>query len=562
MPLKSPFPSVEIPDCSIVSYTFTSPTHPLSKDRPLYIDANDTSNFLTHHAYRLYAQRLAAGLRRNGFKPGDRLLLYSGNTIYFPVIVMGVIMAGGIFTGANPTYVAREVAYQLEDSGAKFMLVATSSLDTGLEAASQVGLSKSSVFVFDGQSRGEPVQGTRHWSSLLASEIDGRGFTWDPCTSPEESERTIALNYSSGTTGPPKGVEITHKNYVANCTQVKAHQDRQVKTKEEEENETFLGIIPMYHALGQTWFVVYVPTLAAKCYVMPKFEFEKVMDAIEKFRVTSLSLVPPIVVAMAKHPDVRRGKWDLSSVRTVQVGAAPLGSEACREFDGLFNQNRSPSTEINIKQGWGMTEGTCTLVFFDPTRKSLSYSVGSPLPNTELKFMNDDGTAEVPPHEHGEIWVKAPNVMKGYWRNEKATKETLTPDGWLKSGDIGYFDKDGLVYIVDRRKELIKVKGNQVAPAELEALLLDHPAVNDAAVIGVPHNGDEAPRAYIVLNAGGSATAEEIQSWVEKRVSRHKRLKGGVRFVDQVPKNPSGKILRKFLREKAAKEMKGERPRL
>ena len=233
-----------------------------------------------------------------------------------------------------------------------------------------------------------------------------------------------------------------------------------------------------------------------------------------------------------------------------------------QEFETLWEGKKPPGKEVNVRQGWGMTEGTCTLTHFDPSRMSLSNSVGEPIANVELRFMNEDGTVEIPQGERGEIWVKAPNVMKGYWKNEQATKDTMTPDRWLKTGDIGYVDEEGLVYIVDRKKELIKVKGNQVAPAELEALLLDHPAIADAAIIGVPHGEDEAPRAYVRLNAGASASAEEIQSFVQKRVSKHKQLIGGVRFIDEIPKNPSGKILRKFLREKAAKEVEGPKARL
>lgn len=207
MPLKSPFHSGPIPDCSFATYLFTSPTHPQDNTKPIFVDAEDTRNFLTMYTYRLYAQRLAAGLRKQGFKSGDRLLLYSGNNIYFPVIILGAIMAGGIFTGANPTYVAREVVYQLQDSEATFFLMAPGSSAVGLEAVKEAGLDKSRVFMFDSHSKGNtPQDGFEHWSTLLASEDEGKAYSWDPCTRPGECNRTIALNYSSGTTGRPKGV--------------------------------------------------------------------------------------------------------------------------------------------------------------------------------------------------------------------------------------------------------------------------------------------------------------------------------------------------------------------
>jgi len=262
-------------------------------------------------------------------------------------------------------------------------------------------------------------------------------------------------------------------------------------------------------------------------------------------------LVPPIVVAIAKSPLTR--KYDLSSIRKVLSGAAPLGREQSLEFERIW-----PNGQVNLKQGWGMTEVTCGGLSWDPNMRSDSASVGELMANCEAKIMNDDGTAEVPRGEHGEIWIRGPNVMMGYWKNPKATAETLTPDRWLKSGDICYVDSRGYFNIVDRRKELIKVKGNQVAPAELEGVLLEHPAVSDAAVVGVTIEGEELPRAYIVLREGHKAKPDEIAQWISTRVARHKRLAGGVKIIDSIPKNPSGKILRKILRERAAGESNSE----
>ena len=264
-----------------------------------------------------------------------------------------------IFTGTNPAYVARELAHQLENSGAKFLLTSPASLAIALEAASHVGLPESQVFVFDGRTEPSAVKlGPRYWSSLLASEDEGTKFEWDACTGPGESDRTVALNYSSGTTGLPKGVEITHRNYVSNCLQQNHFFALWDENRREEEKETdiFLCNLPMFHAYGQTHFAVLAPRRGKTTYVMPKFEFEKMLDVIEKYRVTNITAVPPIVVAMAKYSDIKKGRWDLGSIRAIGSGAAPLSREACQELEKIWEGKKEPGREVNVKQGWGMTE--------------------------------------------------------------------------------------------------------------------------------------------------------------------------------------------------------------
>ncbi|KAH8722725.1 hypothetical protein GQ44DRAFT_751280 [Phaeosphaeriaceae sp. PMI808] len=559
MVIKSRF-SFPIPQVSLPTYIFESPTEELPKT-PAYISAKDPEKYhLSLHDYRLYAQRLASGLRRSGLQPGDRVLLFSGNTLYFPSTVMGVIMAEGIFTGANPTYVARELVYQLQDSGARYLICAESSLDTGVAAAKQIGMSADRIFIFDdgvATFEGKKVEkntelgNVRHWTELLDSVENGSKYHWPNLQSKEELDRVVALNYSSGTTGVAKGVMITHRNYVVNCSQ-QLHMASQTSDYEEELARTrMLCFLPMYHAMAQATFCVNAMKLRVAVYVMPKFDFLEFLTYVQKYRITNLVLVPPIIVAMVKHPATK--KFDLSSVERVTSGAAPLGREVCDEFEKLW-----PSGQVNVKQGWGMTEVTCAATMFSPDKRSESFSVGEILANCEAKIvLDDEGKAEAPQGERGEVWVRGPNVMKGYWNKPDATKATLTPDGWLRTGDVAYVDKDNHFFIVDRIKELIKVKGLQVAPAELEAILLEHPDVQDVAVIGVTIDGNELPRAYVVPQTPEKATpevAEGIKSWLAERVSRHKRLEGGVHFVDAVPKNPSGKILRKELREKAALE--------
>lgn len=563
MPFKSRW-HIDIPDVHLATALFTSPTHPLSTTHRSFSEAaRPDTHYFTTHDFRLWSQRFAAGLRNSGLQTGDRLLLFSGNDLFFPVVFMGTIMAGGIFSGANPTYVARELAYQLRDSGATYLLCAEGSIQTGLEAAEMAGLAREKIFVFnnslyeDGATEAEAqkarseYKGCRYWGELVASVDEGNGFAWEELNTLEKADRTLALNYSSGTTGVPKGVEITHKNYVANMLQYNHLFYLNPNWKEKQRRARWLCFLPMYHAMAQNILIAAALARNIPVYIMPKFDFIQMLEYTQKFRISDLILVPPIVVALAKHPAVRSGKYDLSSVESIGSGAAPLGREVCEEVEALFDDGR-----INIRQGWGMTETTCSALGWDPNMKCTTASVGELNANCEAKIVADDGT-ELGRNQRGELWVRGQNIMKGYWRNPKATKETKTEDGWLKTGDIAFVDDDGHFHVVDRKKELIKVKGNQVAPAELEALLLEHPAVADAAVIGVPYDNDERPRAYIVLKAGSSATSEDIVAFMSGKVSPIKRITGGVAFVDAIPKNPSGKILRKILRERAKAEIQG-----
>ncbi|CAI0641370.1 unnamed protein product [Colletotrichum noveboracense] len=562
MPIKSRW-SEPIPNCSLQKWIFGSSSAPLS-DRKAFYDADrPETHYLTFTDYRLVAKQIAIGLQKAGLKPGDRVLLFSGNNLFFPVIFIGVLMAGGIFTGANPTFVPRELAYQLKDSGAVFMVAAEGSLDTALAAAKEVQMPASNVFVFDttipGSSQPEkPARGgARHWTELIAPKAQAEKFEWvEPA---DARTTTCCLNYSSGTTGVPKGVEITHYSYVANgCGVVK------VSALEEDHEASIarsvgLCFLPLYHAYAQTYFVANFAKQGIPVYIMTGFDFVKMLTYIQRYRVTQLVSVPPILVALTKHPIT--AKFDLSSLESVGSGAAPLAEDVARQAEKLLKK-----PDLIVRQGWGMTEVTCTAMTWDPSRLVRSSSVGELMPNYMAKLVDESDKEITEPKVPGELLVTGPTVMRGYWRNPKATQETIDTDSegnrWLRTGDIAYVDEfktGGLFYIVDRKKELIKVKGNQVAPAELEALLLERPDIADVAVIGVTINGEEFPRAYVVQSPGTNTSGEEIAKWLEERVAKHKRLRGGVAFTDVIPKNPSGKILRKILREQAKKEV-GDEP--
>lgn len=445
MPYSSRW-TIPISQITLPTYLFGSPHAPLP-DNPCFIDSERPEYALSKKDYRLWSQRFAAGLIASGLKRGDVVLLYSGNTIFFPVAILGIIMAGGIFTGANPGYNAREVSYQLSNSGAKYMLCSNASLSAGIEAAQEVGLKQQNVFVFDDgydtyNGKGKDEMGCRHWSALLSTIADGSKFEW--AESRKMLHDTIALNYSSGTTGLPKGVEVTHLNYVSNTTQHMHLMTLADNFEQDRSSMRWLCIVPMYHAMGQTIFSVGGPYYDIPVYIMRRFAFEPMLEAVQKYRITDLTLVPPVVVAMAKSPITKN--YDLSSVKKAGSGAAPLGKEVVAEFETLW-----PQGVINVRQGYGMTETTCSVLGWDPTKPNDASSCGEPNANVEIKLVNPETLEEVTAGDRGELWARGANIMKGYWKNEKETRETITPDGWLRTGDIAIVDK-GLFYIVDRMK--------------------------------------------------------------------------------------------------------------
>lgn len=352
MPFKSRW-QANIPDTHLASFLFTSPSHPLPRNNRSFSEAANPDRYFTTHDFRLWCQRFAAGLRKSGVQTGDRVLLFSGNNLFFPVVFMGTIMAGCIFSGANPTFTPSELAYQLQDSGSTYLICAGASIDTGIEAAGLAGLGQDRVFVFDDalyEGQGQGQKGCKHWKELVAPVEEGSQFVWEELSTPEAADRTLALNYSSGTTGKPKGVEITHKNYVANTIQYSYLFFLNPDYKERLARTRLLCYLPMYHAMAQNIFIAGALNRGVPVYIMPKFDFIKMLEYTEKYRITEIIAVPPVIVALAKHPDVRSRKYDLSSVQTVGSGAAPLGREVSEELESIW------PGKINVKQAWGMTE--------------------------------------------------------------------------------------------------------------------------------------------------------------------------------------------------------------
>ncbi|EXJ71389.1 4-coumarate-CoA ligase [Cladophialophora psammophila CBS 110553] len=566
--------SVDIPECSFPTFVFGDAKADLGSE-PCFLDASHPGErLLTRSSFKLWSQRLAIGLRRHAhFQDGDRVVVFSGNSLAVPVAFFGIVMAGGVFSGANPSHTARELAHQLRDSGASVVLCADVLVQTALEAAKLCDLDPSRIFLLndtlfweaDPNEREPVTQGCRSWDALMAPEVKARNYAWPTLDGPGDCDKTIALNYSSGTTGMAKGVEITHRNYVANTLQLNFLSTLWPDHRERTQKARWLCYLPLYHALAQTLYIACGLQRKIPVYLMAKFYLLEVLNNVQRFRITDLALVPPIAVALVKHPATRT--FDLSSISAVTCGAAPLSRDICQRLEKVWDG------KVNVKQGWGMTEVTSSLLGWDPTQYSNSSGVGELNPNCEARIMQvvekSDGTEEfIPvtqrgPDHTGELWVRGPNVMKGYWRNPSATANTFVEDRegrWLRTGDVAYVDHTGCFFIVDRIKELIKVKGNQVAPAELEALILEHPDVVDVAVIGkLTEEGDEKPCAFVQKRPGATITSKDIEELVRHRTARFKWLAGGVHWIDAVPKNPSGKILRRHLRDLARQKPSAER---
>jgi acyl-CoA synthetase (AMP-forming)/AMP-acid ligase II len=418
----------------------------------------------------------------------------------------------------NPLLTPEEVGKQLADSSGR-ALIAMPEL---IPALSAVATETGADFVW---SLG-PAAGVEDVLSLGEPGAKPAAVEIDPA-------RDLAiLPYSSGTTGAMKGVMLTHRNLVANIEQT-------LTSLPITDEDTLVGVLPFFHIYGQTVVLNLGLAQGATIVTMPRFDLERLLEIVEEHRVTWLHIVPPVVLAFANAPQVE-GR-DLSTLKMVISGAAPLDAELARRAEARIG--------APIRQGYGLTE-LSPVSHKSPIAKAAETppgSVGPVLPNTEMRLVDPDTGEDAGPGEEGEIWIRGPQVMIGYLRNPEATAATITPDGWLRTGDIGRIDENGYTYIVDRLKELIKYKAYQVPPAELEAVLVSHPKIKDAGVIGVPHeDGGEAPKACIVAEDG--VDPDEVMAYVADRVAPYKRIRE-VELVEEIPKSASGKILRRLLRE-------------
>ncbi|EFW23083.1 hypothetical protein D8B26_006609 [Coccidioides posadasii str. Silveira] len=483
--------------------------------------------------------------------------IYSFNTIDFLVLCWAIHRCGGIASPANAVYSGPELTYQLKDSGAQSLFTCLPSLPIALEAAAQAGIPRNRIYILDLPTEftgsTEAPQGMRTLEQFITEGYSLPKLEKLNFGPGQGARQTAFLCYSSGTSGLPKGVKIAHRNVIANTLQMMVyeapHRNSLKPAGQGAFNDVALGLLPQSHIYSLVVMCHCGPYRGDQVIVLPKFELNHYLQTVEKYKISTLYLVPPIIIAMLRNKELC-DKRDLSAVRAIFTGAAPLGKETADEL-----QQWKPSWLI--KQGYGMTE-TCTVVCTTSSHDVWLGSSGSILPGIECKIISPEGVELTGYDEPGELVVKSPSVVLGYLNNEKATEETFI-DGWMRTGDEAVVrvapSGNEHIFIVDRIKELIKVKGLQVAPAELEAHILSHPNVADCAVIPVPDDSaGELPKAFVVKSSSAgsddAATIRAIMKHVEDHKARHKWLKGGVEFLDVIPKSPSGKILRRLLRDK------------
>ncbi|MDM0066516.1 AMP-binding protein [Variovorax sp. J31P207] len=465
--------------------------------------------------------RFAAGLAAQGFKPGDVLLLFAPNSPEWPIAALGAMAAGGVVSGANPMYGAADLAHQMRDANARFVFTLPTLLPTVREAAALAG--GATVVVL-----GE-AEGALAFASLMA------------CTDPEpapdiDPDALAALPYSSGTTGMAKGVMLTHATIVANVSQY-------LQAYAHPPDKVLLAFLPMFHIFGFTIITLCGLVAGCRLVTVPRFEPEAFLKAIATYRVSRLAVVPPVMHFLGLHPMV--DDFDLSSLEVIGSGAAPLGA--------ALEHKVAERLKCKVLQGYGMTESSGCVTVSHPDRIHAGTS-GQILPGTQARVVDPATGADVARGQSGELWFRGPQAFKGYLNQPEATAATFTDDGWVRTGDLVTIDADGYLTVTDRLKELIKVKGFQVAPAELEALLYTHPQVADAAVIGRPDDrAGEMPVAYVV--ARGALAAADLKAWVAERVVAYKQL-GDVVLCEAIPKTPAGKILRRVLRQQDAVRMR------
>ena len=499
MIFHAPKTPIEIPDMALTPFLLRDAE--ARGDKPALIDAA-SGRTLTYRGWAESVRKVAAGLSRRGLRKGDVFAIYSPNVPEYAIAFHAVSLLGATVTTINPAYTVDELSRQLADSRAKYLLTTPQFLDK----AEKSGVRE--IFVI-GDS----------FDALLKSDGDVPDVSIDPAND------VVAMPYSSGTTGMPKGVMLTHRNLVANIVQC-------AQVFGVTRDDVALAVLPFFHIYGMNVIMNLGLHMGATIVTMPKFDLKECLQAIEKYRITYGFVVPPIMLAFAKSPMLE--DFDLSSIRILFSGAAPLSENIAGQA--------AQRLHCKIMQGYGMTEASPAT---HGTREGDAVGIGPVLPNTESKIVDVATGAELGPDTEGEICVRGPQVMKGYLNNPEATAAMIDKDGWLHTGDIGSADAKGNFFVVDRVKELIKYKGMQIAPAELEAILLAHPAIADAAVVPLAdEEAGQVPKAFVVLKDRSST--EDIMTYVADRVARYKRVRH-IEVIDQIPRSPSGKILRRVL---------------
>ncbi|XP_072930548.1 uncharacterized protein [Epargyreus clarus] len=532
--VKSPYAPVEIPNATVPEYIWRN-IHKWA-DKTAVV-CGITNRSYTYRKLHEYAQNFAATLRTSAqlqIKDGDVIGVMMPNSPEYPIAVLGAMQAGAIVTTFNPIHTTSEVYRQLLLARPKIIIGSPETIGVIKEA---ISMSNKAIPVITVRNPEDNLPSeTIAFEELMNNNVD-KSVLNDVKRKPED---LVFLPYSSGTTGLPKGVELTNRNKVANFVQQEVEGGRHYIETTSEHQDSIMAVLPFYHVYGLSIILLHKLGIGAKLVVLPKFKPTTFLKALTEHKINLLYTAPPLALFLGTHPDVK--KEHLNSVDRIICAAAPISKSDIRR---LLDKCQP---DIKFCQIYGLTEVSplATTVEFGSDDHT---SVGYALPNTELRVV-DPNDRHLGPDEVGELHIRGPHIMKGYRDNPEATKTAITDDGWFRSGDLVSINKDGAVTIVDRIKELIKVKGYQVPPAELEGILRDHPDILDAAVIGIPdERKGEAPKAFVVLKEGHKTTATNIIEFVSKQVADYKRIKE-VQFLDELPRNPSGKLLRKVLKEK------------
>ncbi|KAK1979300.1 AMP-binding enzyme [Colletotrichum cereale] len=532
--------TIDIPDVDLLTFLFGSSNERLHDDTILHADAADPSRSVTKSRLVKTFKQLAHTLRhRYSIRKGDVIQVIFTGHYMAPAVFYGIVAAGGTVAASTPSSSPPEVARQITLTGSKMVICSPDLKALAAAGGAAAGLPDDRILYI----------GDSHEFQLFEAKSDKpvplsrEELDWERVTDRATLENTVGcFIYSSGTTGLPKAVMISHANMIAQALLISTPTIEYYKTRRPGMEFVTLGHLPAAHISGLQAYFVNQTYMGGVVYWMKKFNFVDFIEYVKKYRVAIFFSVPPIYLQIAKSPLV---KDHFDSVDFALTGAAALGRETQAEAQKKLGRGKAV-----LGQTWGLSETTGGFTMLPRHLADDTGSVSMIVANCEARLVDDEGR-DVEVGQPGEMWCRGPIVTKGYYKNDKANQEAFV-DGWFCTGDRLSF-KDGKFYFVDRKKELIKYKGFQVAPAELEALLVTHPKIQDAAVIGVEGEGTELPRAYVVADKT-QISAEEIQKWVAEQVASYKRLRGGVIFIDGIPKSPSGKILRKDLRALVKRE--------